>query len=163
MTCARRGQVSAPASSQHTHAIKTISAANKLSSLATLEVSVQQHTPLFVCGIVLDAVVQLSACSVQACECIEPHRDRITLAIGILKTLSQTWPISHKAMQQVKSVARSVLAIGVRPPRPQLPDSAPIDIDSIVNADMFLGLTSDADMCESFLGMPMSPLPSTQS
>ena len=139
MACAERLTISLPASTPHTHAVKTIEAANKLSSLASLQVPAEKHTPFFICSLVLDSIVQLSACSIKACACLEVHRDGITLAIGVLKALGQVWPISKPALQQVKAVARMVLEIGVHPMDRQ------ISFDSIIEDKVLLGDTPDLE------------------
>lgn len=101
-----------PTSTQHTHAIKATEASKQLSNLAALRLPVQNHTPFFICGLVLGAIVQLSACSVHAGNCLEQHRDRVTLIIGVLKSLSRTWTFSQVVLQQIKKVAAEVFNIG---------------------------------------------------
>ncbi|KAI5250216.1 hypothetical protein E4T43_00086 [Aureobasidium subglaciale] len=91
----------------HSHSVKATNASKELANLAAVRVPVQKHTPFFVCGLVLGAIVQLSACSVNAGS--EQHRDRITLIIGLLKSLSSTWAISGHVLQEVKKVASEVL------------------------------------------------------
>ncbi|KAI4720348.1 hypothetical protein E4T48_03490 [Aureobasidium sp. EXF-10727] len=91
----------------HSHSVKATNASKELSNLAAVRVPVQKHTPFFVCGLVLGAIVQLSACSANAGT--EQHRDRVTLIIGLLKSLSRNWAISGQVLQQVKKVASEVL------------------------------------------------------
>ncbi|EEP76823.1 predicted protein [Uncinocarpus reesii 1704] len=138
--CARRGLCIAAASSTNlTHAVKSIKAANDLAALAALRTSVIKHSPFFICGLVLSAIVQLCACSVRASNCLEPRRDRIALIVGELKSLNATWAISQLVMKQIKLVAREVLEIGVQQPIfPALEDQGP-DISSIISSDMWLG------------------------
>ena len=145
MPCAERLSLSIPASSPHSHAVKTTEAANKLSWLASLQTPAERHTPFFICSLVLDSVVQLSACSIKACRCLEVHRAGITLAIGVLKSLSTTWPLSQPALQQVKAVARMVLDIGVRPIDRQVANEDTVDLDSIISSEGLLGDTPDID------------------
>ena len=113
IVCASRGKQMCPVTTSHMHAVKATDASKELSNLAALRVPVQKHTPFFVCGLVLSAIVQLSACSVHACHCIEQHRDRVTLIIGILKSLSQHWTIASTVLQQVKKVGAEVLQVRV--------------------------------------------------
>ena len=145
MPCAERLNISLPASTPHTHAVKTIEAANRLSSLASLQVPAEKHTPFFVCSLVLDSIVQLSACTMKTCQCLETHRDGITLAIGVLKALNQTWPISQPALQQIKAVARMVLESGVQPIGRQITHEDSVDIQSILSSEVLLGDTPDLD------------------
>ncbi|CAD0113543.1 unnamed protein product [Aureobasidium uvarum] len=107
IVCAERGRHMSPASTQHSHSVKATNASKELSNLAAVRVPVQKHTPFFVCGLVLGAIVQLSACSANAGT--EQHRDRVTLIIGLLKSLSRNWAISGQVLQQVKKVASEVL------------------------------------------------------
>jgi len=100
-----------PSSTQHTHAIKATEASKQLSNLAALRLPVQNHTPFFICALVLGAVVQLSACSVHAGSCLEQHRDRVALIIGVLKSLSRTWTFSQVVLQQIQKVAAEVFNI----------------------------------------------------
>jgi len=107
IVCAERGRHMAPACTQRSHSVKATNASKELSNLAAVRIPVQKHTPFFVCGLVLGAIVQLSACSANAGT--EQHRDRVTLIIGLLKSLSRTWAISGHVLVQVKKVASEVL------------------------------------------------------
>lgn len=115
IVCARGGKQMSPATTQHIHAVKATDASKELSNLAALRLPVQKHTPFFVCGLVICAIVQLSACSVHACHCMEQHRDRVVLIIGILKSLSQHWTIASMVMQQIKKVGAEVLQVCAKP------------------------------------------------
>lgn len=112
--CARRCHFAPPASTYHTHAVKAVNAAAELARLASLPTSLFKHTPFFICGLVISSVVQLSACAINACSCLHPHRDQIVQSIGMLKTLSQAWDLAKFAMTQVRNVAREVEQLGVR-------------------------------------------------
>lgn len=107
IVCAERGRHMAPASTQRSHSVKATNASKELSNLAAVRVPVQKHTPFFVCGLVLGAIVQLSACSANAGT--DQHRDRVTLIIGLLKSLSRNWAISGHVLVQIKKVASEVL------------------------------------------------------
>ncbi|EEQ32887.1 hypothetical protein McanMca71_003420 [Microsporum canis] len=126
-------------SSNLTHAIKSIKAANGLANLAALRSPSIKHSPFFICGMVLSALVQLCACSVRASGTLEPRRDRIALLIGELKSLGPTWSISKLVMRHIKMVAREVLDIGVRPPAYSTTEDTGPDIVTIVNSDLWLG------------------------
>jgi hypothetical protein len=138
ITCVQTVQSSAPTVSHFTHAVNAIKAANGLSALASLRAPVIKHTPFFICGLVLSAIVQLSACSVKASAYLEPRRDRIALAIGELKSLGRSWAISRRVMQQIKAVAREVLEIGIRPPPYSETQNYCPDVGSIVSNDSWL-------------------------
>ncbi|KKY18556.1 putative c6 transcription factor [Phaeomoniella chlamydospora] len=97
-----------PTSTQHIHTVKAIEASKHLSNLAALRLPNQRHTPFFICGLVLGAVVQLSACSAHNGRCAEQHRDRIILILGVLKSLRRTWSLTRIVCQQLKKVAVEV-------------------------------------------------------
>ena len=140
ITCAIRGPCAPPALTHVVHATKAVKSANSLATLATLRSSNIQHTPFFICSLVLSAVVQLCACSTSASSSIEPRRDRIALIVGELKTLNNTWAISRRVMQQIKAVAREVLEIGIQPRTTfgEIEDPGP-DINTLVTSELWLG------------------------
>ncbi|KAL1969176.1 hypothetical protein VTN77DRAFT_430 [Rasamsonia byssochlamydoides] len=113
--CGHPGTCMMPAFSHHAHAMKAVKAASEISTLAAMRVPVVKHTPFFICALVLSSIVQLAAYSVKAGQMPDPRRDRLTLTIGVFKSLGRTWAISHSVMRQIKAVARDVLEIGVRP------------------------------------------------
>lgn len=113
--CGHSGQCMMPAFSHHAHAMKAVKAASELSTLAAIRMPVTKHTPFFICALVLSSIVQLAAYSVKAGQMPDPRRDRLTLTVGVFKSLGRTWAISQAIIRQIKAVARDVLEIGVRP------------------------------------------------
>lgn len=113
--CGHSGTCLMPAFTHHAHAMNALTAASEISTLAALRTPVTRHTPFFICALVLSSIVQLAAYSVKAGQMPDPRRDRLTLTIGVFKSLGRTWAISHSVMRQIKTVARDVLDIGVRP------------------------------------------------
>jgi hypothetical protein len=113
--CGHPGLCMMPAFSHHAHAMKAVKAASEISTLASMRIPVTKHTPFFICALVLSSIVQLAAYSVKAGQMPDPRRDRLTLTIGVFKSLGRTWAISQSVMRQIKAVARDVLDIGVRP------------------------------------------------
>lgn len=113
--CGQSGQCLMPAFSHHAHAMKALKAASELSTLASMRIPVTKHTPFFICALVLSSLVQLAAYSVKAGQMPDPRRDRLTLTVGVFKSLGRTWAISQSIMRQIKAVARDVLDIGIRP------------------------------------------------
>jgi hypothetical protein len=97
-----------PTSTQHTHTTKAIDASKQISNLAALRTTIQTHTPFFSCGLVLGTVVQLSACILHGSVCVQQHHDRVALMIGILKSLSISWPYAQVVLPQLKKVAAEV-------------------------------------------------------
>lgn len=113
--CGHSGICLMPAFSHHSHAMRALNAAGEISNLAALRTPALRHTPFFICSLVLSSIVQLAGYSVKAGQMPDPHRDRLTLTIGVFKSLGRTWAISQSIMKQIKAVARDVLEIGVRP------------------------------------------------
>ncbi|EAW06795.1 Zn(II)2Cys6 transcription factor [Aspergillus clavatus NRRL 1] len=118
--CGHHGPCSIPAFSHHAHAMKAVKAASEISTLAAIRMPVVKHTPFFICALVLSSIVQLAACSVKAGQMPDPSRDRLTLTIGVFKSLARTWAISQTIMRQIKAVARDVMDVGLRPTMEQL-------------------------------------------
>ncbi|KAE8357060.1 hypothetical protein BDV28DRAFT_126154 [Aspergillus coremiiformis] len=121
--CGHHGHGSIPAVSQHAHAMKAVKAATEISTLASIRMPVVKHTPFFICALVMSSIVQLAACSVKAGQMPDPSRDRLTLTIGVFKSLGRTWAISQVIVRQIKAVARDVMDLGLRP-------TADIDLNS---------------------------------
>ncbi|EEA21474.1 hypothetical protein TMatcc_009115 [Talaromyces marneffei ATCC 18224] len=113
--CGHSGICLMPAFSHHAHAMRALNAASEISTLAALRMPVTKHTPFFICALVLSSIVQLAGYSVKAGQMPDPRRDRLTLTVGVFKSLGRTWAISQSVMRQIKAVARDVLEIGVRP------------------------------------------------
>ncbi|KAL3454356.1 hypothetical protein BJX65DRAFT_260379 [Aspergillus insuetus] len=118
--CGHHGPCSIPAFSHHSHAMKAVKAASEISSLASTPMPVVKHTPFFICSLVMSSIVQLAACSVKAGQMPDPSRDKLSLTIGVFKTLSNTWAISQSIMRQIKAVARDVMDMGLRPTMDQI-------------------------------------------
>ncbi|KAF7628609.1 hypothetical protein AFLA_003962 [Aspergillus flavus NRRL3357] len=78
-----------PTSSQHMHALKTISASKCLGSLASCPSTVRKHSPFFICCVVFIIIVQLSACAANRPGSYDKHWDQIKLIMGVLKTLGR--------------------------------------------------------------------------
>lgn len=128
--CGHHGPCSLPAFTHHAHASRALKAASELSALASLRQPVLKHTPFFICSLVLSSIVQLAACSVKAGQIPDPSRDRITLTIGVFKSLGRTWAISSSIMRQIKAVARDVMEIGLRPTMEQFDFANMLDSSS---------------------------------
>ncbi|KAL5359913.1 hypothetical protein BJX96DRAFT_149352 [Aspergillus floccosus] len=130
--CGHHGPCSVPAFSHHAHAMKALKAASEISSLASIRMPVVKHTPFFICALVLSSIVQLAACSVKAGQMPDPSRDRLTLTIGVFKSLARTWAISQTIMRQIKAVSRDVMDMGLRPAMD------PIDLTTLLDNGRFL-------------------------
>lgn len=131
--CGHQGPFMIPAFSHHVHAMKAVKAASEISNLASMRQPMTKHTPFFICALVLSSIVQLAAYSVKAGHMPDPRRDRLTLTIGVFKSLGRTWAISQSIMRQMKAVARDVLDIGVRPTQ----DHSELDFTAFLEGSQF--------------------------
>jgi hypothetical protein len=113
--------------------MKALKAAKDISQLASIRLPVVKHTPFFICALVLSSIVQLASCSVKAGRMPEPSRERLSLTIGVFKTLARTWAISQAIMRQVKAVARDVLDVGLRPAAEPLQ----VDLTTVLDGGRF--------------------------
>ncbi|KAL3471138.1 hypothetical protein BJX99DRAFT_32978 [Aspergillus californicus] len=129
--CGHHGPCSIPAYSHHAHAMKAVKAASEISKLAHFSKPGVKHTPFFICSLVMSSIVQLAACSVKAGQMPAPSRDRLSLTIGVFKTLANTWAISQSIMRQIKAVARDVMDMGLRPTMDQ------IDLNTVLDNGRF--------------------------
>jgi Fungal Zn(2)-Cys(6) binuclear cluster domain/Fungal specific transcription factor domain len=99
-----------PSSTRHIHGIKATEASKRLSNLFSICTSMQKHSPLFMFGLCLCGVVQCSTFIAHvrvdgAGKCLEQHRDRVRLLIGLLKSSSETWELSKLIQQKLRRVA----------------------------------------------------------
>ncbi|EPS45868.1 hypothetical protein H072_155 [Dactylellina haptotyla CBS 200.50] len=101
LACVPRADRVYSASSQD--AIKSITACKDLSNLASLPVV--KHSPLFICCLVFGCVVQLSACSSQPYSCTLQHRERVAVMTGLLKQMSQFWPLAGDVLHHLNRIA----------------------------------------------------------
>lgn len=136
--CAERGNATLPASTHQTHALKAIKAADEISSLASLPISSPEHTPFFICALAVSAIVQLSICSANATRRLDPRLDKVTLSIGLLKSLNRTWTVSQQILRQIRGVARGILEDNSKLLRNPIPEENNIHLQSIVNNDLSL-------------------------
>ena len=122
-------------SSAHNHAAKAMIAAKNMNNLISTTIENTKHSPFFVCAIALSVVMQLSACSVRACKCLDPHQAKISMAIGALKVMGTVWPLAITVMQQVRATAKHVLAIGVKRSHQNISDDTgtSFNFDFVVN------------------------------
>jgi hypothetical protein len=117
IACARGRRQLAATSSHHT--IKTINASKEISDLASIPGQLDHHSPFFACGLILSCIVQMAAASthIHSCgpKCFHQHRDRVVLVLGVLKRLSQTWPVARCAVQRLRVVANAIFVANDTP------------------------------------------------
>jgi hypothetical protein len=131
-----------PCHRQHVHSIKAIEASKLTSMLAALHTSNPQHTPFFVYPLALAAVVQLSVSAIHAKSsnvCLEQHRDRIQVMLGVLKSLGRHWSTADTVLRKLKKVAFLVFQKSRNDSslysRQQVPDNSGVDTDLFTPMD----------------------------
>lgn len=112
ITCVKGYTQLAPTSSHHT--IKAIAASKELSNLAAIPVDPTQHSPYFSCGLILGCIVQLAVASIHlhtcGSQCLQQHRDRVMLMLGVLNRLGRTWAVAQNAVGHIRTVANAVFS-----------------------------------------------------
>jgi hypothetical protein len=112
IACAKGYRQLPPTSSHHT--VKTINASKEITNLASIPGQLDQHSPFFSCGLILSCIVQLAAASTHlhssGSRCLQQHRDRVILILGVLKCLGPTWAVAHNAVQQLRVVANTIFS-----------------------------------------------------
>jgi hypothetical protein len=110
--------------------------------LAALHTSNPQHTPFFVYPLALAAVVQLSVSAIHAKSsnvCLEQHRDRIQVMLGVLKSLGRHWSTADTVLRKLKKVAFLVFQKSRNDSslysRQQVPDNSGVDTDLFTPMD----------------------------
>lgn len=132
--CAERGNAMLPASTHQSHALKAINAADGISSLTSLPITRPEHTPFFICALAVSSIVQLSICSSNATKRLDPRLDKVTLSIGLLKSINRTWAVSQQVLRQIRGVAKGILENNSQQPlRNPTPEDSNIHLQSILN------------------------------
>ncbi|KAK9319415.1 hypothetical protein V1517DRAFT_332637 [Lipomyces orientalis] len=101
------------------HTSKVLRAIERLDALLTLPTNIATHTPFMICMIANTAIAHLAACRyVYRGQQLQLGRERIRLSMGVLKTLSEYWPMGKRTYQEVGIIARETLSLE-DPSRPQ--------------------------------------------
>ena len=110
-TCVKAGQSNFPGLYKDLHTAKSMQAAKDISKLARMPAPLVKHTPFFTCAVTMAAVVYLSYWSFIATESGDAViKEHIRLNIGVLKALSEIWPVATTVLGQVKCVAQELFA-----------------------------------------------------
>lgn len=110
-TCVKNGPGVVGSVYKDTHTAKAMHAAKEISKLARLPCPLIKHTPFFNCAVTMAAVVYLSYWSFIATEGFDTViKENIRLNIGVLKALSEIYPIATTVLGQVKGVAQELFS-----------------------------------------------------
>lgn len=97
-----------PTSSAHIHTVKALAASKSISDSAALRLPNRKDSPTYVCALSLAAMVQLAAGQKHGTSCLEQHRSRVTLILGVLKSLGQYYDLAARAELQIRPLAAHV-------------------------------------------------------
>ncbi|KAE8385738.1 hypothetical protein BDV23DRAFT_190614 [Aspergillus alliaceus] len=103
--CARPPNLVSVSENPHIHTAKVASAAVHLSKLASLSTSVLDHSPFYVCTLVLSSIIQLAMLSVDPDEGSRTGRQYLSLNLGVLRSMGDIWPIAAISMARIQEVA----------------------------------------------------------
>lgn len=92
------------------HTRKTVEAADEICQMISASSSLLNHTPFFICGIAMQAIVHLGICRLPHLSSSQTLAEQqIKMSIGALRKLSQVWEMAEIVRQDVKNVARALL------------------------------------------------------
>lgn len=120
--CAGPPNFSSIALNPQIHTAKVLAAATGLSKLASLSSSVVEHTPFFVCTLVLSSIIQLAVLSIEVPQTTSAVRPYLGLNVGTLKAMRSLWTIAAVSMERIRNVTREVEDVLADGCFPQLTD-----------------------------------------
>jgi hypothetical protein len=107
--CVQPGQVLLPTQTREIHTAKCLTSAENISTLIKLPGPLLNHTPFFTCVVVMASVVHLSYWSFLVPDGQDDIiKQSIRLDVGTLQQYSNTWPIAHVVLGQVRGVAHTL-------------------------------------------------------
>ncbi|KAH7391007.1 hypothetical protein DE146DRAFT_151575 [Phaeosphaeria sp. MPI-PUGE-AT-0046c] len=107
--CVQPGQVLLPTQTREIHTAKCLTSAENISALIRLPGQLLHHTPFFTCVVVMASVVHLSYWSFLVPDGQDDIiKQSIRLDVGTLQQYSNTWPIAHVVLGQVRGVAHTL-------------------------------------------------------
>ncbi|KAF2820331.1 hypothetical protein CC86DRAFT_374503 [Ophiobolus disseminans] len=107
--CVQPGQVLLPTQTREIHTAKCLTSAENISSLIRIPGPLLHHTPFFTCVVVMASVVHLSYWSFLVPDGQDDIiKQSIRLDVGTLQQYSNTWPIAHVVLGQVRGVAHTL-------------------------------------------------------
>lgn len=107
--CVKAGPGQTGSDYKELHTRKAMEAAKEISKLTRLPCPLVKHTPFFNCAVTMAAVVYLSYWSFIAIEGRDTViKEHIRLNIGVLKALSEIYPVASTVMGQCRGVAQEL-------------------------------------------------------
>ena len=114
----------------HIHTSKVLLAIEKIIGLLTLPTRLVTHTPFIICMIANTTIAHLSACRYLFRDrTLQMEREKIRLCMGVLKTLSEHWPLGKRTYREIGIIAREILSLADRDIGKLPTDMAQIPVD----------------------------------
>ena len=110
-TCVGGATVVLPGDQRQIYTAKAVQSSNELIRLMTLPAPLFKHTPFFTCVVTGTATIYLaywSFCVTDGSDAFT--KEQIRLTIGVLKNLSELWPLARNTLGQVQGVAQELYA-----------------------------------------------------
>ncbi|KAJ5978512.1 hypothetical protein N7501_001854 [Penicillium viridicatum] len=99
------------------HTVKCTQAINSLDELLTLPTDMKNHSPFIICMIANVTIAHLSACRfIFSGDRRAKSREKIRLAMGTLKRLSEHWTLGKRTCREIGIIARELLSLAKDPP-----------------------------------------------
>ncbi|KAJ6188034.1 Major facilitator superfamily domain general substrate transporter [Penicillium mononematosum] len=99
------------------HTVKCTRAINSIDELLTLPTDMKTHSPFIICMIANVTIAHLSACRfIYFGDRLAKSREKIRLAMGTLKRLSEHWKLAKRTYREIGIVARELLFLAKDPP-----------------------------------------------
>jgi hypothetical protein len=128
--CAQSCTALAPVSNLHT--AKALLASKEIANLVALPCTLDTHSPLIICGIILSSMVHLAAASALyegtgGQNSIQYYQDNVALLFGALSGFGKKWNVASRALSRLRTVANTVFPL---PQSMELADSTTSAHDS---------------------------------
>ncbi|KAL2819706.1 hypothetical protein BJX63DRAFT_418674 [Aspergillus granulosus] len=108
--CPRFPGPSTSSANPQIHTATVVRGAVSVSKLAVLSTSVINHSPFVACMLVLSSVIQLAILSVDWLPPFGADSQFLSLNIGILNSMGDTWPIAGNTILRIREITREVQA-----------------------------------------------------
>ncbi|PKX88330.1 sulfatase family protein [Aspergillus novofumigatus IBT 16806] len=86
------------------HTAKVAAGSVNLSKSASLSTAVANHTPFFACVLNLSSILQVALVAVEYLPLSEVNQPYLSLNIGVLLSMGDTWPIAGSSMQLIREI-----------------------------------------------------------
>jgi hypothetical protein len=94
------------------HTTKVLQASESAIGLFTLPTPFLKLTPLVICSLTISLLAQIAACRLKLKGFVyNAARDRIRLGLGVIKDMSEVWPVARKTVKEVQMIARQTLSL----------------------------------------------------